>query len=82
MEKETAARQRGDPLAALDLDGALINTLMALSMNENVDKNQMSLGMQAAIENGFTVEQALEAQQIVGDNPDMMLSYLFDKVSM
>jgi|LauGreDrversion4_2_1035121.scaffolds.fasta_scaffold67436_3 hypothetical protein len=40
----------------------------------------MSIGIQFAIENGFSIEQAVEAQSIVGDDPELMLSYLFDKV--
>ncbi len=40
----------------------------------------MSEAIRIALEQGFSLEQAVEAQSIVGDEPDLMLNYLFDKM--
>ena len=36
----------------------------------------MSPAVQSAVEFGYSVEQAIEAISVVGDNPDMVLNYL------
>jgi hypothetical protein len=38
--------------------------------------------MQIGLESGFSLEQVVEAQSIVGDDGNMILSYLFDKLSL
>ena len=67
-------------LAQINLEEAFMKTVIAMSQNEGEANGQMSIGIQFAIENGFSIEQAVEAQSIVGDDPELMLSYLFDKV--
>ena len=67
-------------LAQINLEEAFMKTVIAMSQNEGQANGQMSIGIQFAIENGFSIEQAVEAQSIVGDDPELMLSYLFDKV--
>lgn len=81
-EAEREEQRRQNPFAGINLDEAIMSTMMALSINENMDKSQMSRGVLVAVENGFTTEQAIEAQSLVGDDPDLILAYLFDKVSM
>lgn len=39
----------------------------------------MSPGIQAALDQGYDIENAIEATSVVGDNPEMVLSYLFEK---
>ena len=38
--------------------------------------DDLSEGVMIALSNGFTLEQALEAETFMGHNPDMILSYL------
>ena len=66
-------------LANINLEDAFMKTVMAMSQNDG-GGGQLSIGIQFAVENGFSIEQAVEAQSIVGDDPELMLSYLFDKV--
>jgi hypothetical protein len=35
-----------------------------------------------AVENGFDLESAIEAISVVGENPDLVLNYLFDKYTI
>jgi len=45
-----------------------------LKMSEQNDDSMNCILIATA--NGFSVEQALAAQSVVGDNPDMVLGYL------
>lgn len=50
-----------------------------MSMNEysNVEaSNGFSPGVNEALAQGYTVEQAFEAESVVGSNTEMILSYL------
>ena len=82
LEESMKAEEKKDNFATVNLEEAFLKTVMQMSQNDNLDKNQLNIGVQFALENGFTLEQAIEAQTIVGDDPELMISYLFDKMGL
>ena len=52
-----------------------------MSKNDHLDIQKITPAMQYGLENGFTLEQVYEAQAVVGDDGNMILAYLFDKIS-
>ena len=43
--------------------------------------NGFSPGVNEALENGFSIEQAFEAESVVGSNTEMILTYLMQNYS-
>ena len=82
LEESMKVEEKKDNFATVNLEDAFLKTVMQMSQNDNLDKNQLNIGVQFALENGFTLEQAIEAQSIVGDDPELMISYLFDKMAL
>eukprot|EP00347_Sterkiella_histriomuscorum_P013052 403366200 len=92
LEEQNQAQKRNqDLLKGINYDDALLQTLQALNIN-NPQPNQIlfninqphliTAGCQYAMENGFSMEQGMEAVRNVGDNPEMVMSYLFEKYCM
>ena len=65
--------------AGINLDEAFFNTFLEISKNQDLAaQNDLSPGIAAALQNGFDINSAIEAVSVVGDNPEMVLQYLFN----
>lgn len=42
----------------------------------------MTTGIKVALEHGYDIENAIEAVSVVGEDPEMVLSYLFEKFTL
>ena len=58
-----------------------MQTILEMSKNEQLASQEMSPAIKCALQNGFSLEQAIEAYSIVGENPDMMITYLYDRIT-
>ena len=53
---------------------------MEMSKNEFQHiEGGMSPAIQCALNNGYTIEQAIEAVSVVGENTELVLGYLFEQ---
>ena len=64
-----------------NIDDMFTQAAIAMSKNDHICSQRITPAMQVGLANGFSLEQVIEAQQVVGDDGDMILAYLFDKIS-
>ena len=65
--------------AGINLDEAFFNTFLEISKNQDLlAHNELSPGIAAALQKGYDINSAIEAVSVVGDNPEMVLQYLFN----
>ena len=49
------------------------------NINENFNLNDFSPSIQYILEMGFTFDDAVLAMSVVGDNPELMLQYIYSQ---
>lgn len=54
-------KRSANALSGIDVDDALMKTLMAMSSIEQVNTKELTPGVRLVLENGFSLEQAAEA---------------------